>query len=455
MRRTEKPVCSAEERALYTEAEANANLFNLKCLAVLCVFIVFSVILNEIGVFKAPRTVMHLSAFVSMFLLLIPIAVAAIHDKLLKRQPRIVERPSFKHLIVVTVYIGIGLLCVTLSFHAVALLAVPPLIASQYRNERKLTLWVLVATLLLVPIGVYGAFFLGMADRNFIKGMLTDEEAANLASRLTIATPKRMGELFLHYAMPRMFCVVAIVALASGVTRRNRKMLERQAELNRTVKEEMQRTNELQSHVIDALATLIETRDVDTGEHVIRTKRYVRMIADKMKEDEKYRGRLTDEEIARIENAAPLHDVGKIAVSDTILLKPGKLTPEEFEKMKIHTVKGGDMIENIFAGMEDRLFLATAEEIAMSHHEKWDGSGYPRGLKGEEIPLSARIMAIADVYDALVSVRVYKAPIEPEAALDIMASESGTHFDPDLMRIVDGMRADLVRTAKLPLEDIR
>ena len=90
-----------------------------------------------------------------------------------------------------------------------------------------------------------------------------------------------------------------------------------------------------------------------------------------------------------------------------------------------------------------------------THHEKWDGSGYPRGLKGEEIPLSARIMAIADVYDALVSVRVYKAPIEPEAALDIMASESGTHFDPDLMRIVDGMRADLVRTAKLPLGEIQ
>ena len=219
-------------------------------------------------------------------------------------------------------------------------------------------------------------------------------------------------------------------------------------------KEEMQRRNEMQSRVIDALATIIETRDIGTGEHVARTKQYVRMIADELKKDEKYAGLLTEEELERIEAAAPLHDVGKISVSDTILLKPAKLTEEEFDRMKEHTVSGGNVIRNIFADMEDSKFLRTAEEIAVSHHEKWDGSGYPQGLAGEDIPLSARIMAVADVYDALVSVRVYKPAIEPADAFDTIMNESGTHFDPGIMRVVSGMRDRLIAAANSPLEEL-
>lgn len=445
----------ANEATMYRAAEIDANRFNLRSLAILCFFIVVAEVLNEVGMFKVPKIAMHISVGVSLFILLTPIAVFLIHDVAARREDRILEQSIFKHIILTCAYLGVSFVCVTLSYHAVILLAVPPLMVAQYRNVKGLSFAAVAAAILMVPVGVYGSFFFGTVDRNFIKGMMSDEEFAIFANRLTLATPERMGELFLHYIAPRLLCVVAILALVSGISRRNGRMLRQQADLDRKVREEMQRSNELQSHVIDALATLIETRDVNTGEHVIRTKRYVRMIADKMKEDEKYRGRLTDEEIARIENAAPLHDVGKIAVSDTILLKPGKLTAEEFEKMKIHTVKGGSMIDSIFSNMEDHLFLKTAEEIAMSHHEKWDGSGYPQGLCGEEIPLSARIMAIADVYDALVSVRVYKAPIEPGAALDIMMSESGTHFDPDLMRIVDELRDELIRTAGLPISEIR
>ena len=127
----------------------------------------------------------------------------------------------------------------------------------------------------------------------------------------------------------------------------------------------------------------------------------------KCKKKEKYKSILTDDYIEKIYGAAPLHDIGKIAISDTILLKPGKLTEEEFDKMKTHTVKGGNMINTTFAAMNDIAFLKIAEEIAVSHHEKWDGTGYPCGLSGENIPLSARIMAVADVFDALTSVRVY------------------------------------------------
>ena len=436
--------------SLYTEAEADANRFNLKSLAVLCLFVVITEILNEIGLFRAPVPVMRVSTVLLLILFLLPHTVCFIHDKLMKKDISLLEKPSFKYLIIAITYTGIGLMCVVLSFHAIILLAVPPLIAAQYRNQKWLSIWIMIATLLLVPIGVYGSFFFGMTDRNYIKGMMSEEEYAIPANRIAIATPKRMWELFFHYALPRLFGVAAIVLLASGITRRNQKMIEKQTELTRKVKEEMEHVTKIQRHVIDSLATLIETRDAGTGEHVIRTKKYVRMIADKLSLKEEYKDRLSDKDIEKIENAAPLHDVGKIAVSDTILLKPGKLTPEEFDKMKVHTVKGKSVIQDIFTGMGDEEFLQVAEQIAMSHHEKWDGSGYPLGLKGEEIPLPARIMAAADVFDALVSVRVYKNSVPPEKALDIMMSESGTHFDPDIMKVVFDMRDELIEAALSP-----
>ena len=170
-----------------------------------------------------------------------------------------------------------------------------------------------------------------------------------------------------------------------------------------------------------------------------------------MLSDPRFRESLSDADIDRIENAAPLHDVGKIAVSDTILLKPGRLTPEEFDAMKVHTTKGGNMIKTLFDGMKDAEFLRTAEEIAVSHHEKWNGLGYPDGKKGEDIPLSARIMAVADVYDALVSCRVYKPAMKPEAALDIMFEESGSHFDPAIMEAVGRIRQELIDAANAPV----
>ncbi|MBP5686217.1 MAG: HD domain-containing protein, partial [Clostridia bacterium] len=165
--------------------------------------------------------------------------------------------------------------------------------------------------------------------------------------------------------------------------------------------------------------------------------------------DETYRNLLTDDVIDRMENAAPLHDVGKIIVSDTILLKPGKLTEEEFEKMKIHTSAGEELIAKLFRNMNDTEFLQTAKDIAVYHHERWDGKGYPKGLSQDAIPLCARIMAIADVYDALISVRVYKPAIDPEKALEIIMSESGTHFDPDIIRVINDIKDELADIANI------
>ena len=191
----------------------------------------------------------------------------------------------------------------------------------------------------------------------------------------------------------------------------------------------------MQEHIISGLASLIESRDTETGEHVSRTSKYVRIIAENAKNSGVYVNLITDHFIDLLYTLAPMHDVGKIVVSDQILKQPRKLTPEEYEEMKKHAKEGGKVVKKILKGIATEEYLDFASDIATFHHERWDGSGYPYGLKGNEIPLSARIMAIADVFDALISKRCYKEAIPMEEAFAIIESESGTHFDPNLVDV--------------------
>jgi putative two-component system response regulator len=185
---------------------------------------------------------------------------------------------------------------------------------------------------------------------------------------------------------------------------------------------------------IVAMASLAETRDNETGNHIRRTQHYVRLLALRLHRSPRFRAHLGHAAIDLIFKSAPLHDIGKVGIPDRILLKPGRLTPEEFEIMKRHTTLGREAIEAAERQLGVPLpILAVAKEIAESHQEKWDGSGYPRGLKGEGIPLSARLMAVADVYDALISRRTYKPALSHAAAVRIMAQGRGTHFDPDIL----------------------
>ncbi|MBQ8970359.1 MAG: HD domain-containing protein [Lachnospiraceae bacterium] len=201
------------------------------------------------------------------------------------------------------------------------------------------------------------------------------------------------------------------------------------------VKEKGEELAHIQNGLIYVLADLVESRDKNTGDHVRKTAAYVRMLLKRMKEEGVYADQLTDEFIEDVGNSAPLHDVGKIKVSDTILNKPGKLTDEEFATMKSHTTAGSEIIDSAIALVSDSGYLKEAKNLATYHHEKWDGSGYPTGLSGEDIPLSARVMAIADVFDALVSRRSYKEPFTFEKAMDIIKEGSGKHFDPKLVEV--------------------
>ncbi|THB70800.1 MAG: two-component system response regulator [Desulfobulbaceae bacterium] len=196
------------------------------------------------------------------------------------------------------------------------------------------------------------------------------------------------------------------------------------------------RTHELemtQEVTIDSLGTLAEYRDPETGGHIYRTKNYVKILAEKLRSNPRFSELLTDANIDLLYKSAPLHDVGKVGVPDHILLKPGKLTDEEFEEIKKHTIYGRDAIARAQQKLGSDSFLHFAIEIAESHQEKWDGSGYPNGWQGDEIPVSGRIMAVADVYDALISRRVYKPPFTHTKAVEIIREGSGSHFDPDLV----------------------
>ncbi|WP_028025248.1 HD-GYP domain-containing protein [Enterovibrio calviensis] len=191
--------------------------------------------------------------------------------------------------------------------------------------------------------------------------------------------------------------------------------------------------NRTRDATIIGLSTLAEVRDNETGAHILRTQNYVRALAYTLRRQTKYAAYLNDETIDLLYKSAPLHDVGKVGIPDAILLKPGKLTDEEFVIMKTHAQLGADALSITEKSVDGIAFLRFAKEIAATHHEKWDGSGYPLGLTGEKIPLSGRLMALADVYDALISKRVYKPAFSHEKAKEIILQGNGTHFDPAIV----------------------
>ena len=209
---------------------------------------------------------------------------------------------------------------------------------------------------------------------------------------------------------------------------------DRNSYLEQEVRRRTRELSLIQDATIVAMASLAETRDNETGNHIRRTQMYLRALARHLQNHPRFAAQLSDENIDLMYKSAPLHDIGKVAIPDRILLKPGKLNPAECEIMKTHTTLGRDAInraEALFGGVSS--FLRFAKEIAYSHQEKWDGTGYPLGLAGERIPLSARLMAVADVYDGLISRRVYKPSRSHSEAVEVLRAASGTHFDPDIL----------------------
>ncbi len=204
--------------------------------------------------------------------------------------------------------------------------------------------------------------------------------------------------------------------------------------LEKMVEQRTEQLLQIQDATMLAMGALAEHRDPETGSHIHRTQSYVKVLAEQLQQHPRFSGQLSAEQIDLLHKAAPLHDIGKVAVPDAVLRKPGRLLSEEYRQMQQHAIAGRDVILQAESALDqEQPFLVYAREIACSHHEMWDGNGYPEGLKGEEIPLSARIMAIADVYDALVTPRVYKEAFTHQKAVSIIEEGRGSHFDPDMV----------------------
>ncbi|MBF0256744.1 MAG: response regulator [Gammaproteobacteria bacterium] len=264
------------------------------------------------------------------------------------------------------------------------------------------------------------------------------------------------AEDFIHkpFAQP---VVLARIHTQLELARARQQLRERNRHLQTLVEErtrdllwEKQQVIAAQSATITALCTLAEIRDNETGNHIRRTQNYIRVLAEQLQDHPRFSAELNEEVINLLFRSAPLHDIGKVAIPDAILHKPDKLTVEEWQVMQTHPVHGRNAIVQAEAEIGDSAsFLRYAREIAYSHHEKWDGSGYPEGLAGEAIPLSARLMALADVYDALISKRVYKPAFSHEQSLQIISEGRGSHFDPDM---VDALLALGDRFKQIALE---
>lgn len=260
-----------------------------------------------------------------------------------------------------------------------------------------------------------------------------------------------------YISMSRLTSVVCIICIASATVaclffcvritsnlEQYKNDLERDVEQkSAALREHTEKMMQLQNNTIIGLANLIESRDGETGGHVKRTSKYVNMLANAARTSGYYKELLTDNYIDLLTRAAPLHDIGKIAISDTILKKPGKFTEEEFSIMKEHAQIGKEMIHDVIGGIGNDEYVKIAADIAAYHHEKWNGMGYSEGLSGDDIPLCARIMALADVFDALISERCYKKPYSLDEAFKIIEESAGSHFDPILAGLFVDLRTEI------------
>jgi putative two-component system response regulator len=202
---------------------------------------------------------------------------------------------------------------------------------------------------------------------------------------------------------------------------------------DRQVRERTRKLALTQDAIIQSLAALTETRHHETGGHIQRTRHYIRVLAARLQTRPGFRNRLDDATVDLLFRLAPLHDIGKVGVRDRILLKPDRLTPEEYEEMKRHTLYGSETIRLAKRMMGEDAFFQIADDLVLNHHERWDGTGYPNGMREEAIPLPGRLMAVADAYDAIISPRVYKPALTHEEAVREMSEKRGTYFDPDVV----------------------
>lgn len=271
----------------------------------------------------------------------------------------------------------------------------------------------------------------------FISGTSVDDFEFNITTKdgRTLHIQSSVSLLFSPDAKP-----IGYSGIAKNITKR--KLTEKKLDENR------KNLHSTWLATIMGLAKLAEHRDIDAGPHLERIGEFSKIITEELSRDKKYADLITPFYIDNIYHSAILHDIGKVGIPDAVIMKPGKLTDDEFEIIQEHAALGGDAIKEIRSRIKGESFLNLAEEIADFHHEKWNGTGYPNGLKGDRIPLSARIVALADVYDALTSEKIYKDSFSHSKAVEIIKADSGHHFDPDIVTVFIARNKDFAKICK-------
>ena len=406
---------------LYNKTDEASNKFNLKSLLFITVIFVFIWVMNLLGIF-----INDVQLFWKAAVFMGPIIIAVcVYFKIAGY-----SRPEGKYVVLIGLVLAINVCYVFLTYHITLVLLFPMIFAALYRR-REILLFTYAINVVGIFISTPLSYNFGLCDANAV--LTTTSTVADFIEKFPtlepiVETPVLNLELF--YALPRCLIMLGVIPLLMHITvvidNQTRKLLETQ-EKNLKLSREQQET---QQKIIYSLSNIIESRDQITGDHIHNTSEYVAFITAKLREKGEFADVLTPKYADLSVKAAPLHDVGKIEVSDTILCKPGRLTPDEFEKVKVHTIYGKDIMGEIVGDIEDTEYLDIATEMAFSHHERYGGGGYPLGLKGEEIPLCARIMAVADVLDALLSKRHYKEAYSLEKTKQIMQEEYGKQFDP-------------------------
>lgn len=385
--------------------EAEANLVAAKVMRI--TMYIFSLVyaLNVAGIFIIDPVSMNITFFTSAILLFAPTFL----NKVVSTGNR-----WLKYIYVIFSALFIFLAATVMTYHAIIAYIFPVLIAAIY-FDKTLTLTATLVTCILTSFSQFIGFSINkIPDANF----------------------HTLYEMVIFSILPKLMCLIAISNIIILLSKRT----------DRLLKEQIKNTHEiatLNNEMIIGFVTLVENRDINTGGHIVRTSRYVEILAKEMKRQGLYPDELTDDFIENLKTAAPMHDIGKICIPDAILQKPGKLTPEEFEIMKSHSTKGGDILLTTFSHIGSKEFRKMALEITYHHHEKWNGKGYPDGLSGTDIPLSARIMSIADVFDALSEDRCYRKAMPLDESFAIIKNGSGTDFEKDIVDIFMSLRPEI------------
>lgn len=386
------------------EQDANRTAANVMTIS----FVIFTVIyiLNLTGIFIIDAIPMAIAYCVSGVLLMLP--------RLLNKVIGTTSR-KLKYIYVSFAALFLLMIISVLTYHVVVIYAYPIAIAGLYFSKR-LTRFSTVLTVLVTVGGQLIGFFLDRPDNNF----------------------ETINKLLLYGIFPRLLTLLSFAAILELMTTRTSRLLKEDAE---NYEQQVLYSQDM----IYGFATLVENRDENTGGHIKRTSIYSRLLASKLKEKGIYSDIITNEFIECLSMVAPLHDIGKISIPDSVLCKPGKLTDEEFDIMKSHSAKGGEIIKSTFSNIADDNYRTMAYEVARYHHEKWNGRGYPEGLSGEDIPLAARIMTVADVFDAVSEKRCYRDAMPLEKCFQIISEGIGRDFDPAIAETFLELREEITQ----------